>query len=151
MEMSQDEVLDAFDDWLETLSPEEIADLNEVIDSYDDELSVGEVIGEIIEDDEPGVQIFVEDEVEVAPKEQEEVKVEQPKAVKVKCRCCGFAKKARRVNAEGICKTCYVALATSEGNEVTVVGRQGLKGRNTVSVVIGGSRVKVQRKVRLES
>ena len=150
-EMTEDEVLDAFDDWLETLSPEEIADLNEVIDSYDDELSVGEVIGEIIEDDEPGVQIFVEDEVEVAPKEQEEVKVEQPKAVKVKCRCCGFAKKARRVNAEGICKTCYVALATSEGNEVTVVGRQGLKGRNTVSVVIGGSRVKVQRKVRLES
>lgn len=151
MEMSQDEVLDAFDSWLETLSPEEIADLNEVIDNYDDELSVGEVIGEIIEDDEPGVQIFVEDEVEVAPKEQEEVKVEQPKAEKVKCRCCGFAKKARRVNAEGICKTCYVALSTSGGDEVVVVGRQGKKGRNTVSVVIGGSRVKVQRKVRLES
>jgi hypothetical protein len=75
----------------------------------------------------------------------------QPKAEKVKCRCCGFAKKARRVNAEGICKTCYVALSTSGGDEVVVVGRQGKKGRNTVSVVIGGSRVKVQRKVRLES
>jgi hypothetical protein len=55
------------------------------------------------------------------------------------------------VNAEGICKTCYVALSTSGGDEVVVVGRQGKKGRNTVSVVIGGSRVKVQRKVRLES
>jgi hypothetical protein len=77
--------------------------------------------------------------------------MEQPKAEKVKCRCCGFAKKPRRVNAEGICKVCYVALATSDGNVVTVVGRQGRKGRNTVSVVVGGVRVKVQRKVRLES
>lgn len=136
-----DEVDAAFEDWLETLSQEELDQLNELIDQTD-----------LIEDEiVSGVQIFVEDEVEVAPKEQEEVKVEQPKAVKVKCRCCGFAKKSRRVNAEGICKTCYVALATSEGNEVTVVGRQGLKGRNTVSVVVGGSRVKVQRKVRLES
>jgi hypothetical protein len=102
-----------------------------------------------VEDTVYGVQIVEDDEVVDAPKEQEEVKMEQPKAVKVKCRCCGFAKKARRVNAEGICKTCYVALATSEGNEVTVVGRQGRKGRNTVSVVVGGVRVKVQRKVRL--
>ena len=146
-EMSQDEVLDAFDSWVETLSPEEIADLNEVIDNYDEELIVGEVIGDIIEDDEPGIKI-VKDDVKVAPKEE---KMVQPKAEKVKCRCCGFAKKARRVNAEGICKTCYVALATSDGNVVTVVGRQGLKGRNTVSVVVGGSRIKVQRKVRLES
>ena len=102
-----------------------------------------------VEDTVYGVQIVEDDEVVDAPKEQEEVKMEQPKAVKVKCRCCGFAKKARRVNAEGICKVCYVALATSDGNEVTVVGRQGRKGRNTVSVVVGGSRVKVQRKVRL--
>jgi hypothetical protein len=102
-----------------------------------------------VEDTVYGVQIVEDDEVVDAPKEQEEVKMEQPKAVKVKCRCCGFAKKSRRVNAEGICKTCYVALATSEGNEVTVVGRQGRKGRNTVSVVVGGVRVKVQRKVRL--
>jgi hypothetical protein len=69
----------------------------------------------------------------------------------VKCKCCGFYKKARRVNAEGICKTCYVALAASDGETVTVVGRQGKRGRNTVSVMIGGSRMKVQRKVRLES
>jgi hypothetical protein len=44
-----------------------------------------------------------------------------------------------------------MALATSGGESVTVVGRQGKRGRNTVSVVIGGERVKVQRKVRLES
>ena len=136
-----DEVEAAFEDWLETLSQDELDQLNELIDQT-----------ALIEDEvASGVQIFVEDEVEVAPKEQEEVKMEQPKAVKVKCRCCGFAKKARRVNAEGICKTCYVALSTSGGDEVVVVGRQGRKGRNTVSVVIGGSRVKVQRKVRLES
>ena len=130
-----DEVSGAFEDWLETLSPQEIEDLNALI--------VGVV--------ECGVQIIEDDEVVDAPKEQEEVKMEQPKAEKVKCKCCGFAKKARRVNAEGICKVCYVALATSGGDEVVVVGRQGRKGRNTVSVVIGGSRVKVQRKVRLES
>ena len=148
IDRSFDEVSEAFDAWLETLSPAEKDQLNELIDSIDDELSVGEVIGEVIEDDEPGVQIVEDDEVEVAPKEEE---MSQPKAEKVKCRCCGFAKKSRRVNAEGICKTCYVALSTSGGDEVVVVGRQGKKGRNTVSVVIGGSRVKVQRKVRLES
>ena len=148
IDRSFDEVSEAFDAWLETLSPAERDQLNELIDSIDDELSVGEVIGEVIEDDEPGVQIVEDDEVEVAPKEEE---MSQPKAEKVKCRCCGFAKKSRRVNAEGICKTCYVALSTSGGDEVVVVGRQGKKGRNTVSVVIGGSRVKVQRKVRLES
>jgi hypothetical protein len=105
---------------------------------------------DLIEDEMvSGIQIVEDDEI-VAPKEEiVEPKVVEPKAEKVKCRCCGFAKKSRRVNAEGICKTCYVALATSEGNEVTVVGRQGRKGRNTVSVVVGGSRVKVQRKVRL--
>ena len=151
IDQSFDEVGVAFDSWLETLSQDEKDQLNELIDSIDDELSVGEVIGEVIEDDEPGVQIFVEDD-DVAPKEEiVEPKVVEPKAEKVKCRCCGFAKKPRRVNAEGICKVCYVALATSDGNEVTVVGRQGLKGRNTVSVVVGGVRVKVQRKVRLES
>lgn len=99
------------------------------------------------EDTVYGVKIVEDDEI-VAPKEE---KMEQPKAEKVKCRCCGFAKKPRRVNAEGICKVCYVALATSDGNVVTVVGRQGRKGRNTVSVVVGGVRVKVQRKVRMES
>jgi hypothetical protein len=99
------------------------------------------------EDTVYGVKIVEDDEI-VAPKEE---KMEQPKAEKVKCRCCGFAKKPRRVNAEGICKVCYVALATSDGNVVTVVGRQGRKGRNTVSVVVGGVRVKVQRKVRMEA
>jgi hypothetical protein len=139
IDRSFDEVSEAFDAWLETLSQDELDQLNELIDETD-----------LIEDEMvSGVQIVEEDEI-VAPKEEiVEPKVVEPKAEKVKCRCCGFAKKSRRVNAEGICKTCYVALATSEGNEVTVVGRQGRKGRNTVSVVVGGSRVKVQRKVRL--
>jgi hypothetical protein len=137
IDQSFDEVGMAFDAWLETLSQDELDQLNELIDETN-----------LIEDEvKSGVQIFVEDD-DVAPKEE---KMEQPKAEKVKCRCCGFAKKPRRVNAEGICKVCYVALATSDGNEVTVVGRQGRKGRNTVSVVVGGVRVKVQRKVRLES
>jgi hypothetical protein len=140
IDRSFDEVDAAFEDWLETLSQDELDQLNELIDETN-----------LIEDEVSGVQIFVEDD-DVAPKEEiVEPKVVEPKAAKVKCRCCGFAKKPRRVNAEGICKVCYVALATSEGNEVTVVGRQGLKGRNTVSVVVGGVRVKVQRKVRLES
>ena len=140
IDQSFDEVGVAFDAWLETLSQDELDQLNELIDETN-----------LIEDEVSGVQIFVEDD-DVAPKEEiVEPKVVEPKAAKVKCRCCGFAKKPRRVNAEGICKVCYVALATSDGNEVTVVGRQGLKGRNTVSVVVGGVRVKVQRKVRLES
>jgi len=110
---------------------------------------------------EGGVEIVAaDDEIVVpwfatnAPKEQKEKveKMVEPKAEKVKCKCCGFAKKARRVNAEGICKVCYAALATSEPEAaVVVVGRQGKRGRNTVSVVIGGQRVKVQRKVRLEA
>ena len=130
-----EEVAESFEEWLETLSPQEIEDLNALIDGVNVD----------------GVKI-VEDDVKVAPKEQEEVVMEsKPKAEKVKCKCCGFAKKARRVNAEGICKTCYVALATSGGESIMVVGRQGKRGRNTVSVVIGGERVKVQRKVRLES
>lgn len=101
---------------------------------------------QILNEDQSGVSI-----VETAAKVEDLVADVKPKAEKVKCKCCGFAKKARRVNAEGICKVCYVALATSGGEAVTVVGRQGKRGRNTVSVVIGGERVKVQRKVRLES
>jgi len=101
------------------------------------------------------IQILNEDQgvrvVEAAEKVEALVADVKPKAEKVKCRCCGFAKKARRVNAEGICKVCYMALATSGGESVTVVGRQGKRGRNTVSVMIGGERVKVQRKVRLEA
>ena len=145
IEKSFDEVAVAFDEWIETLSQEELDQLNELIDQT-----------VLIEDEVASGIRIVEDDVEVEPKAQKnpapkEEKMSQPKAEKVKCRCCGFAKKSRRVNAEGICKTCYVALATSDGNVVTVVGRQGLKGRNTVSVVVGGSRIKVQRKVRLES
>jgi hypothetical protein len=141
IDRSFDEVSEAFDAWLETLSQDELDQLNELIDETD-----------LIEDEMvSGIQIVEDDEI-VAPKEEiVEPKVVEPKAEKVKCRCCGFAKKSRRVNAEGICKTCYVALSTSGGDEVVVVGRQGKKGRNTVSVVVGGSRVKVQRKVRLES
>ena len=101
------------------------------------------------------IQILNEDQgvqvVEAAAKVEDLVADVKPKAEKVKCKCCGFAKKARRVNAEGICKVCYMALATSGGESVTVVGRQGKRGRNTVSVMIGGERVKVQRKVRLEA
>ena len=135
-DLDQDEVLDAFDSWVETLSPDQIEDLNALIDEVEDR---------------DGVKI-VEDDVKVAPKEEiVEPKVVEPKAEKVKCKCCGFAKKARRVNAEGICKVCYVALGSSDGETVMVVGRQGKRGRNTVSVVIGGERMKVQRKVRLES
>jgi hypothetical protein len=139
IDRSFDEVDAAFEDWLETLSQDELDQLNELIDETN-----------LIEDEVSGVQIVKDDEI--APKEEiVEPKVVEPKAEKVKCKCCGFAKKARRVNAEGICKVCYMALATSGGESVTVVGRQGKRGRNTVSVMIGGERVKVQRKVRLEA
>ena len=113
---------------IEALSPEQAAMLIQILN------------------EDQGVQV-----VEAAAKVEDLVADAKPKAEKVKCKCCGFAKKARRVNAEGICKVCYMALATSGGESVTVVGRQGKRGRNTVSVMIGGERVKVQRKVRLES
>jgi predicted Zn-ribbon and HTH transcriptional regulator len=113
---------------IEALSPEQAAMLIQILN------------------EDQGVQV-----VEAAAKVEDLVADVKPKAEKVKCKCCGFAKKARRVNAEGICKVCYMALATSGGESVTVVGRQGKRGRNTVSVVIGGERVKVQRKVRLEA
>ena len=108
---------------------------------------LAELLGDSIEDAK-GVQIVEDDEC-VAPKEET---VEPKVAVKkTKCRCCGFAKKHYRVNAEGICKVCYVALAASDSNSVTIVGRQGRKGHNAVSIVVGGTRVKVSRKVRLDS
>jgi predicted Zn-ribbon and HTH transcriptional regulator len=113
---------------IEALTPEQAAMLHQILN------------------EDQGVQV-----VEAAAKVEALVADAQPKAEKVKCKCCGFHKKARRVNAEGICKVCYMALATSGGESVTVVGRQGKRGRNTVSVMIGGERVKVQRKVRLES
>jgi hypothetical protein len=129
----------AFEEWLESLTPEELAKFEELMENVEDDDSIEEA---------KGVQIVEDDEC-VAPKEE---MVEPKVAVKkVKCRCCGFAKKHYRVNAEGICKVCCVALATSDSNFVTIVGRQGKKGHNTVSVVVGGARVKVSRKVRLDS
>jgi len=131
------EIDEAFDDWLESLTPKETAEFYELIGRDLDSI-----------EDAMGVQIVEDDEV-VAPKEE----IVEPKVAvkKTKCRCCGFAKKHYRVNAEGICKVCYVALATSDSNSVTIVGRQGKKGHNAVSIVVGGTRVKVSRKVRLDS
>jgi len=131
------EIDEAFDDWLESLTPKETAEFYELIGRDLDSI-----------EDAMGVQIVEDDEV-VAPKEE----IVEPKVAvkKTKCRCCGFAKKHYRVNAEGICKVCYVALATSDSNSVTIVGRQGKKGHNAVSIVVGGERVKVSRKVRLDS
>ena len=94
---------------------------------------------------ESGVKIFSDE-----PKASEPVAV-KPKAEKCLCKVCGFHKKARRVNAEGICKMCYLTLATSDGETVTVVGKMGKKGHNTVSIVVGGERMKVTRKARLEA
>jgi hypothetical protein len=127
----------AFDVWLATLPPKELAEFYELVAKDLDSI-----------EDAKGVQIVKDDDVCVAPKEEI---VEKVPVKKVKCRCCGFAKKAYRVNAEGICKVCYVTLATSDGETVTVVGRQGKKGHNAVSIVVGGERVKVSRKVRLDS
>ena len=134
-----EEIEIAFEEWLESLTPEELSKFEELMENVEDDDSI---------EDAKGVQIVEDDEV-VAPKEE----IVEPKVAvkKTKCRCCGFAKKHYRVNAEGICKVCYVALATSDSNSVTIVGRQGKKGHNTVSVVVGGTRVKVQRKARLDS
>ena len=134
-----EEIEIAFEEWLESLTPEELSKFEELMENVEDNDSI---------EDAKGVQIVKDDEV-VAPKEE----IVEPKVAvkKTKCRCCGFAKKHYRVNAEGICKVCYVALATSDSNSVTIVGRQGKKGHNTVSVVVGGTRVKVQRKARLDS
>ena len=127
----------------------EISDYVAYVESLSDEAraDLAELLGGSIEDAK-GVQIVKDDDVCVAPKEEI---VEKVAVKKVKCKCCGFAKKHYRVNAEGICKVCYITLATSDGETVTVVGRQGKKGHNAVSIVVGGERVKVSRKVRLDS
>ena len=127
----------------------EIVDYVAYVASLSDEAraDLAELLGGSIEDAK-GVQIVKDDDVCVAPKEEIVEKVAEKK---VKCKCCGFAKKHYRVNAEGICKVCYITLATSDGETVTVVGRQGKKGHNAVSIVVGGERVKVARKVRLDS
>ena len=128
----------------------EISDYVAYVESLSDEAraELASLIGVSIEDAK-GVKIVKDDDVCVAPKEE----IVEPKVAvkKTKCRCCGFAKKHYRVNAEGICKVCYVALAASDSNSVTIVGRQGRKGHNAVSIVVGGARVKVARKVRLDS
>lgn len=71
---------------------------------------------------------------------------DEPKAqpVKVKCKVCGFHKKARRVSADGVCKVCAEAVKDG-GDAVEVIGRMGKRGRNTVSVVIDGQRFTVKR------
>ena len=127
----------------------EIVDYVAYVASLSDEAraDLAELLGGSIEDAK-GVQIVKDDDVCVAPKEEI---VEKVAVKKVKCKCCGFAKKHYRVNAEGICKVCYITLATSDGETVVVVGRQGKKGHNAVSIVVGGERVKVSRKVRLDS
>ena len=77
--------------------------------------------------------------------------VQEPKATpesdgKVKCRVCGFRKKARRVSADGVCRVCAESVSTTQdGSAVEVIGRMGKKGRNSVSVVIDGKRYKVKR------
>jgi len=80
--------------------------------------------------------------------------VQEPKAVrserrkdgKIKCKCCGFYKKPRKVLREtGICGVCTEAVKDGSTDGVEVVGRMGKRGRNTVSVVIDGKRYKVKR------
>ena len=140
--MNFDEAGMEFEAWLETLSPSEIEDLNALIDSVDNEETPEESGVKIVEDDE------------VAPKEQQV----EPKA-KVKCRCCGFAKKPRRMLPSGLCKVCDLEFrdesgeVITDGNEITVVGRQGKRGRNTVSIKhpITGRRWTVKRVTRLDS
>ena len=84
-----------------------------------------------------------------APKEQEDM-VEDTnltaKPSKIKCKCCGFYKKPKKTLRDtGICSVCTESLRDSEDGEIAVVGRQGKRGRNSVSVVIDGRRWKVKR------
>jgi len=81
--------------------------------------------------------------MEDSPKE--ETNMDQPKAEKIKCKVCGFHKKARRVGANGVCKVCTDAVKDGKDGEIEVVGRMGKRGRNTVSVVIDGQRFTVKR------
>jgi hypothetical protein len=75
--------------------------------------------------------------------------VQEPKAMqseKIKCRCCGFYKKPRKVLREtGVCAVCTEAVKDGGTDCVEVVGRMGKRGRNTVSVVINGKRYRVKR------
>ena len=135
----------------------EISDYVAYVESLSDEAraDLAELLGGSIEDAK-GVQIVEDDDVCVAPKEEI---VEKVAVKKVKCKCCGFAKKAYRVLPSGLCKSCDAAFrdesgeVITDGDVITVVGKQGKRGRNNVSIVhpISGRRWCVQRKVRLDS
>lgn len=145
-----DEIEIAFEEWLESLTPEELAQFEELMENTE-----GVELDDLIED-EVGVKIVKDDEI-VAPKEE----IVEPKVAvkKTKCRCCGFAKKSYRVLPSGLCKSCDAVFrdesgeVITDGDVITVVGRQGKRGRNNVSIVhpISGRRWLVQRKVRLDS
>ena len=147
--MTPKETAEAFDDWIESLTQSEIDQLRELVDGIDIE-DVDSI------EDAKGVQIVKDDEV-VAPKEE----IVEPKVAvkKTKCRCCGFAKKSYRVLPSGLCKSCDAAFrdesgeVITDGDVITVVGKQGKRGRNNVSIVhpISGRRWLVQRKARLDS
>ena len=135
----------------------EISDYAAYVASLSDEAraELASLIGVSIEDAK-GVQIVEDDEC-VAPKEE----IVEPKVAvkKVKCKCCGFAKKHYRVLPSGLCKSCDASFrdesgeVITDGDVITVVGKQGKRGRNNVSIVhpISGRRWCVQRKVRLDS
>ena len=135
----------------------EISDYAAYVASLSDEAraELVSLIGVSIEDAK-GVQIVEDDEC-VAPKEE----IVEPKVAvkKVKCKCCGFAKKHYRVLPSGLCKSCDASFrdesgeVITDGDVITVVGKQGKRGRNNVSIVhpISGRRWCVQRKVRLDS
>ena len=135
----------------------EIVDYVAYVASLSDEAraDLAELLGGSIEDAK-GVQIVEDDDVCVAPKEEI---VEKVAVKKVKCKCCGFAKKHYRVLPSGLCKSCDAAFrdesgeVITDGDVITVVGKQGKRGRNNVSIVhpISGRRWCVQRKVRLDS
>ena len=135
----------------------ETSDYAAYVESLSDEAraELALLIGVSIEDAK-GVQIVKDDDVCVAPKEEI---VEKVAVKKVKCKCCGFAKKSYRVLPSGLCKSCDAAFrdesgeVITDGDVITVVGKQGKRGRNNVSIVhpISGRRWCVQRKVRLDS
>tara|TARA_R110000868_G_scaffold158117_2_gene386038 strand:- start:111 stop:548 length:438 start_codon:yes stop_codon:yes gene_type:complete len=141
-EMNIAELEVAFEEWLDAKTPKELAEFEELMAACEAEV-------------ESGVQIVEDDEC-VAPKEEI---VEKVAVKKVKCKCCGFAKKAYRVLPSGLCKSCDAAFrdpsgeVITDGDVITVVGKQGKRGRNNVSIVhpVSGRRWCVQRKVRLDS
>lgn len=104
---------------------------------------------------EEAAQIIGEDlELRELDAAEQHVEDPQPKAEKIKCKCCGFYKKPRKSLREyGICKPCLQELSEPDGlpildgDTLQVVGRQGKRGRNSVSFVDprSGRRWKVKR------